>query len=304
MKLTVHSSLALLVLCTLVFSPLAYAQESVPQSTPEVQVAIDSPVTAGDGSPAREESVSEDLAPISNESSVIIQDAAPAQDSIGGDVLESTVNPETATSTTAEIIEVDAASSTPDVIPVVEDSIPTEEEVLPLEQAVTLDTVSDMPADTAVPAPEVRMDAAPDLVIAKTEIDSGPEFVFSVGSKSIPTKRDVRTKDGDIDSVVAVSDVLTPQIDNAKGEISFAGTCSDTYFVVLLFKGANDYYDDPSSYILNKAYPCVGGRYAYSITDLPVNLQSGQYYLLVGQQGERGAWVPTTGLAEITINKK
>ncbi len=93
------------------------------------------------------------------------------------------------------------------------------------------------------------------------------------------------------------------EIDATTGVMSVSGACASPYFVVLLFKNQMDYEVDPRSFILNRAYPCEGGAYDYSIDRLPPTLENGTYYLMVGEQGERGPWTPATGLTEITINR-
>ena len=72
---------------------------------------------------------------------------------------------------------------------------------------------------------------------------------------------------------------------------------------MLLFKNATDYAESPSSYIVNRAYPCVSGTFTYSISQLPHTLSDGTYYLMVAQEGTTGTWKPLTSLSAITINK-
>jgi hypothetical protein len=140
------------------------------------------------------------------------------------------------------------------------------------------------------------------IVLDTEELTPSPDFAFALTGRQIPTKRKVENAEGKVIREEAVSAPLSSTVDNANGVMHVSGSCSDAYFVVLLFKNQNDYADDPSSYIVNRAYPCVAGAYSYSISELPFGLKDGTYYLLIGQQGERGAWTPITGLTEISIN--
>lgn len=106
------------------------------------------------------------------------------------------------------------------------------------------------------------------------------------------------TVDSQVDSTVNSS------VDNETGVVNLSGSCSDMYFVVLLYKNESDYREDRGSYILNKAFKCENGNFSYSVSDLPKNLSSGTYYMLIGDQGERGTWTPATQLTEININRE
>lgn len=101
-----------------------------------------------------------------------------------------------------------------------------------------------------------------------------------------------------------IDNVVSQNIDNESGAMTLTGTCSDTYFVVLLYKNQSDYTEDRGSYILNKAFKCENGSFSYSISDLPSNLETGTYYMLIGDQGSRGTWTPATQLTEININRE
>ncbi len=120
--------------------------------------------------------------------------------------------------------------------------------------------------------------------------------------KHVAAKRTARDASGK-QQTVELTQAVAPQIDNTTGSMQVSGSCSNTYFVILLFKGQDDYARDPKSYILDKAFPCVGGQFSYSISDLPDSLNDGTYYLLVGEEGDKGPWAPITALTEVTINR-
>jgi hypothetical protein len=135
------------------------------------------------------------------------------------------------------------------------------------------------------------------------ELAPKPEYAFAITGTTIPTKLQIKDTDGKVVQEQSVLATLTPTVDNTTGEVTVSGLCTNVYYVVLLFKNKTDYADDPSSYLVNRAYPCVNGSYSYAISDLPYNLDNGNYYLMVGQEGKTGTWSPITGLSEITINR-
>lgn len=223
-----------------------------------------------------------------------VQETVNTQPVVENDTLEDTANPEDALTDETEVIEVVEATSTEEIIVVVEE-VPFEEtdvvEEMIIEETV-LDVVEqDIPVD--VPTEQVEIVAEVTVAAPALKAEVEPSYVFALSGKTLPTKM----KAGDtVESVTAT-------IDNAEGILTVAGTCSDVYYVVLLYKNATDYETDPRSYIINRAYPCVDGAYSYDVDRIPVSVQNGTYYLLIGEQGERGAWRPATALTEIVINR-
>lgn len=134
-----------------------------------------------------------------------------------------------------------------------------------------------------------RLEKEKQVLNKKSKIANAP----SVEDKFIP-----ETIDAPIDNTVSQN------IDSESGIMTLSGTCSDTYFVVLLYKNQSDYTEDRGSYILNKAFKCENGSFSYSVSDLPSNLETGTYYMLIGDQGSRGTWTPATQLTEININRE
>jgi hypothetical protein len=300
---------ALSLVFSLSFAPLAIAQEvpavdasAVPAETAPVTEAapVPEPVSdsqGGDASLAVPVVADENPAPLPEvQPEVLVQDTTNTQDTVTADVLQGTEDPvELATSTIA--IE-PLATTTGDII------IPTEEqpEPTPIEEEIVLDVVAeDVVVD--VPVEEVAIEpltAAPAL--SEEDLAPKPEYTFAMTGKKLATQRTVKTPDGK-EHIEAVAAAVTPEIDNTTGTMRIGGACDDTYFVVLLFRNQDDYARDPRSYILNKAFPCENKSFSYDIAELPSSLSNGTYYLLVGSQGERGAWTPITGLTEITINR-
>jgi hypothetical protein len=80
-----------------------------------------------------------------------------------------------------------------------------------------------------------------------------------------------------------------------------AGSCDTKYFVVLLYKNADDYNVNPSSYVFNRAYLCENGSYKYSVNEIPGSFSGGTYYILIAGQGDTGSWRPITSITPITV---
>lgn len=253
-----------------------------------------------------------------------IQDTFNSQDGIVSDVLQAAENPENATSTESEFVTVPpldpSATSTPESeVPLVlgeatsTDLDGNDSEEQPVEEDVIIPGPASLEVvDEDIVAEDIiNPDVVDELrVIVPTPIESVAEipleeekgFAFALTGKSIPTKQRLLTSDGEVidERVIRESPVLS--IDD-EGAMTIAGACGDSYYVVLLYKDPEDYEKDPRSYILNRAYECTG-TFSYAVENLPTMLPNGTYYLLIGEQGEAGAWVPITSLTEITINRK
>jgi hypothetical protein len=80
----------------------------------------------------------------------------------------------------------------------------------------------------------------------------------------------------------------------ATNTIEVSGSCSAAYYTILIFPDENDYESNPSLALYNNANKCVNGSFTQMITDLdlPPQLASGIYYLVVANQGVKGPWVP------------
>jgi hypothetical protein len=74
--------------------------------------------------------------------------------------------------------------------------------------------------------------------------------------------------------------------------LHFGGTCSDELFTTLVFRSDIDYRADPSSAVINRAYPCPKSK-SVSIDLLFSDLRGfhdGEYYAIVADQGNKGVW--------------
>ncbi len=91
--------------------------------------------------------------------------------------------------------------------------------------------------------------------------------------------------------------------DAEREDIVLDGTCNEDYYVVLVFRGANDYQQRPGSAIYNSASICNG---AFSVALGPVvesigSLKAGTYHLLVASQTESGSWIPISSVVPFQV---
>lgn len=166
------------------------------------------------------------------------------------------------------------------------------------------ETIEVPPADTEVVetlAPETEKVAELDMeTLVPTK-----EFTFEIAGTQIATKETPEWSDDDAGSIGSAENVTTaPDLSIDTHTLNISGSCTDPYYVILIYRNAGDYNRDPASYIFNRAFFCEGGRYSYALADLPFNLESGTFYLLVGGQGPKGSWKPISALTPIGITVK
>ncbi|MDB5266446.1 MAG: hypothetical protein JWN89_261 [Parcubacteria group bacterium] len=215
------------------------------------------------------------------------------QVTIDSSLLETTVNPQADTLT-----------------PQVPDAPPTDDATTtPIDIPPDADPVS-MPAPVIAPdiALVIEVDVLEVTPMDVVELQPKKEYTFALQGNTIPAKATTdwtksQTEKEKSRPVKQVSNAVALDV-QSNGVLEVSGACTDPYYVVLLYKSADDYDKSPASYIFNKAFDCVGGRYSYAISDLPKDLASGTYYLLVGGQGAKGGWKPISSLAPIAITNQ
>ncbi len=241
-----------------------------------------------------------------------VQDTAGIQTTAPADVLENTASPESATSTatTTPLVVDPASTTTPSQEPVVVLQSTTTSEAIPLPDVppphIVAQHVESMKADASLVTREETIRVASLHAVAtplKGETPQEPAYRLSLTGNTLPSKRASEDMSGADVSEETVTTPLVSTVDTQTGTVEVSGQCLARYFVVLLFKHSNDYVDDRRSYIVNRAYPCVNGAFTYGVSQLPETLPSGNYYLLVGEEGSSGAWKPITALTEITITR-
>jgi len=276
-------------------------------SSTDASVPVDTPAETVTDSPSTADVVQSTDSPLSG--------VTTTQDTIDAMTLEATLNPEvtsnadvipiatstnsdSSASTTLEMTTPQSdASSTPfEVSASADDGGTPLDTTQPLNVVDTSIAVSDTPQSLPVQKTEGTK-----IAIVSAKNDPGPTYTFSLGKK-IATQRIEKDQSGR-EHIVQNAASIDPVIDNASGTMHLSGSCNNIYFVILLFRDPEDYARDPQSFILNKAFPCIGGSFTYDIADLPDSLPNGTYYLLVGAEGDRGPWTPITSLTEITLSR-
>ena len=232
-------------------------------------------------------------------STSLIDTASSTQTTISADILVQTQDP--------NVLTTDTASTT-----------------VPVETSTTTAVVlNDKPIDTANTAPlnnqatstdavplvsEEKVDEVitPEQVVATMPVEAiapKSEFKFNIRTDRIATDKIPEWQKNGRKLQTAKTITNAPNVTlNAAADVPVvSGSCSDAYYVILIYKNEMDYSKDPASYIFNKAFPCVGGTYSYEINSLPMSISDGTYYLLVGGMGETGSWTPKTSLVPIDI---
>lgn len=80
-----------------------------------------------------------------------------------------------------------------------------------------------------------------------------------------------------------------------------SGSCKDKFYVVLLYRNRDDYTKNPSSAVYNSAFECDGTINYRLETE---NITGGDYWLLIGEQGNTGTWIPISDLRKISLEVK
>lgn len=141
-------------------------------------------------------------------------------------------------------------------------------------------TRTDLPAARATtPAPLVEP-------VPEKEIVVTPMTSVVVGS---PTEN-IATADPKI--FKAPENFKTFSYDKNVGKrMTITGTCGDSYYALLIFKSTDDYRKDPARAYYNTAYECPKTKIiALDINLQDFNLPTGEYYMFIADQGEKGSW--------------
>lgn len=80
--------------------------------------------------------------------------------------------------------------------------------------------------------------------------------------------------------------------DSEKGKvIDITGACTDVYYTIVVFDAQDDYKKNPTAAKINSAHECPeSGRIKESVDLSTFGIQSGEYYIFVADQGNRGSW--------------
>jgi hypothetical protein len=223
-------------------------------------------------------------------------------------------DPVTGTSTPPEILPIDPlppqveplsgpATSTVPVLPPDPGQPPVDPQVLPTE-----------PQETVA---EFKQPVLPQIEVPAPAKDQHEfKFSFKLKNKIITSKQNPEWQSRPSDRKKASAAAVVPPVPQSdvssapnlapstQEGLNITGSCSDKYYVVLLYAAAEDYSSNPASYIYNKAFECTNGQYNYSLNDLPESIKDGDYYILIGGQGDRGSWKPITALTQISVQRQ
>lgn len=297
------------------------APEKIPSETPLVIDTTSVPVVVDDSTVIPDEGQLQPSVTVP-----VVQDTYNTQD-------EPTVDPtEVPEDTVVDSPIIEQETTTPsDGSGITTDDSETTTDTTTLTENTETENTTDTATDATTSSAEDTIppeDAAIDEVIVPEQqvvvVKPKPIYAFSLTNRTIQTHKKIKNpqkteqpqkksfdKKGKeipaevipdtIDSVV--DNEVVPTLDNENGALTVQGECTNVYYTVLVYKHESDYEDNSNSFIFNRAFPCVGGSYRYTISDLPQNLSNGTYYLLIGDQGETGTWTPATKLTEITLNR-
>ncbi|MBX4198656.1 hypothetical protein KW800_00015 [Candidatus Parcubacteria bacterium] len=222
--------------------------------------------------------------PVSESSSAPASTSSPqegdtSQETLPSDMLENGANPQSDTSATTTVSAPEVAAptaTTTDIINVIEPD---------------LEEVAEVPVEDLIPRKEYTFELTGESIAAKET----PEW------SQTPEEKAVERAEASTSPSSSVTAIPSIDSESAPNTLNVSGACDDPYFVVLLYKNEADYDQSPSSYIFNRAYPCLQGQYSYSISELPFNMQSGTFYLLIAGQGFKGPWKPISALIPVGI---
>jgi hypothetical protein len=133
------------------------------------------------------------------------------------------------------------------------------------------------------------------------------KLTFAVGQESEKTQKVLPWYDSftekNVKKSTSTAPVMKPSFaPSANGtSLSVSGSCSMQYFVILLYANATDYLNNPNSFAYNFAGPCTNGSFTYDLSQAPVTIPDGPYYLMVAGENKIGPWVPMSDMQSITI---
>jgi len=109
-----------------------------------------------------------------------------------------------------------------------------------------------------------------------------------------------RKKYGGYSGEVSNAPALILSVD--KKSLQINGQCSKDYFVILLYKNAEDYLNQPETFIINQAKPCENGSFSFDFKDVSSKIPSGDYYLLIAEENKNEPWIPSSAIIPIKID--
>jgi hypothetical protein len=182
---------------------------------------------------------------------------------------------EVAQSPVSEPVQSDLSASTTlsDAIPVIESSTPLPEQLPLIEPSTTV-------------------------------LGEGAKRVLNLlRSRIAPALGDLPWQDEDVRARVRRLGGASVSVNDSGDDVILSGTCSEDYYVVLIFKNADDYIKYPGRSLYNSAFACTGSFTVDVNQSLNVlsRLSSGTYYVIVASQTENGSWIPISSVVPFVV---
>lgn len=129
-------------------------------------------------------------------------------------------------------------------------------------------------------------------------------LVFDLGELVLPVVDDLPWYSDSFKESLPERKFTTPRVVLSEGgsRMTVSGACHREYFVILMYRDTDDYYNNPQNFTSNFAGPCVAGMFTHDMSHVPVDTPDGIYYLLVAEQGAVTPWVPASRLLQVRIS--
>jgi hypothetical protein len=128
---------------------------------------------------------------------------------------------------------------------------------------------------------------------------------YRIAGSPVETTQNLPWYEDDVRNMYILKDKLPDPRYELSGDgmtLTVSGECRSPYFVLLTYRGTDDYIERPQTFASNYAGSCSGGTFSYTMSHLPIDTPRDVYYLLIGEQGDRGPWIPVTNLLPIEIS--
>lgn len=234
---------------------------------------------AQEEAPITEEVITPVEEPVTQET-VSVQESDPSQETLPSEDLESTENPQEQQPPAEAIDIIDTADEEDAILQTASST-----EVIETIEATTTEKVAELPVEVLEPQKEYSFEINGSAIAT----DETPDWVTPLEASEVGEE----------------SVTEAPALDTSEPHtLTVSGECVDSFYVILIYEHQEDYNANPSSYIFNRAFPCENGHYSYDLKELPFNLETGTFYIMVAGQGNKGPWKPITALIPIGVTVK
>lgn len=160
--------------------------------------------------------------------------------------------------------------------------------------AVTQTIITIISPATIVQAP------LPEPVVVKEK-----NLLFNISKESIATKTNIPWYTNefreDVSKFGPFYNSPDVEVSDEGKSLTVSGSCSEKYFVILLWKSKTDYIERPGSFAWNFADECQNGNFSYDLKSISKDIPDGTYYLMFAVENEDDPWVPNSALLPIEV---